>query len=606
MMSGSTRAVFCLALLSACGAPSDGTDGNGGDQEPLADWRTPRMVVGPSTVDFGVHALGLEAVEAVWVHNEGDAPLEITDVVLDGSVSFSVLDAPELPVVVDPGEQVLLDVVYAPASVGEAGRLTVFGTDEHAPSYAVNLRGSQSVPELLIEPKVLEFGEVPLGCEVRTTALLRSVGTEPVTVHGISLGAPGFAVVDAPEFPIVLEAGESAAVEVRFRPVEDVDYPGLLLVDSNDLALGVADLFGSVQEGAPCEGVAHHDLQFVAEFQVVDIALLLDTTSPTVDAFALEFSELASSLATDWPDITFGLATFDDYNQPPFGDGDDKPFRLVEQQTVYAESVAAELAGMEVRPTSVTLKSAHEAIYQAVVGNGYDQDCDGSYDSTDDIKASVASPFDAFDGFVAGELDAAGAGMQGGMGFRDRVLPILIVATDKELRDPDAGDASPGGCSQDASFYEAYLGMAERNTRFIGVGTAAAPSKSQDQLTNLAIVSGSYSDVDGDFVHEPAVLQWIGHERELRIGIRDAVMSMLESHWFEEVSLVAASDPLGLVVQTLPEAHGAMRAGAELDFTVTVAGTLVDGPTVGSEMVELELVANGELVLSRHTLHIVP
>jgi hypothetical protein len=403
-----------------------------------------------------------------------------------------------------------------------------------------------------------------------------------------------------------------ASVWVTVLPLEERDYVGSLSVESNDPAgptMATLDAIGL--DGAICDGRSRYDVSFEADYKIADIAFLIDTTGSmgsTATAMATEFAAISGALSGRIPDITFGVATYDDYNSDPFGQDQDKPFILRQQQTDNVARVADVLA------TQVVLhngwdwpESGHEAIFQAASGDGYDQDCDQNYDAIDDVKPFIPSPGDAFGGMVAGTYneEVEGTGDVGGMGFRERVFPIMILATDADLRDPEAGYASPGGCSQDASMYHAYTAMAEIGAKFIGVAVNMPGGIGRAQLTNLAIVTDSYGDMDGYFLLEPAVVDWNGTSAEFRELVVNAVLSLVDSAWFDKIAL-EYDDPQGLIVEVLPEAYYNVQAGTQLDFNISVTGTVVEVETATTEAIELRLVADDEIVLGTRMLIIEP
>jgi hypothetical protein len=609
MMRGWLVGAFASMLaLGACAVPEAGfTDTKEPEAKPV-----PVMVVDPLLIDFGAMEEGEEAIDAFWVSNEGTGPLEVLDVVLTGPASFTILSSPTLPLELDVGGQIKFDVAYSPEAVGEMGHVTVTGTDSLNPEQTVELLGTWSVPELQIDPDFVDFGELPPDCEELTTILLRSIGTGPLTVDSIALAGEGYTIVNAPDTPVVIDPGEAEAVEVSFLPTEDREYLGTLQVGSNDPAgPKMGQIQGRGQTGALCDGLMTYELEFDVDYKIADVAFLLDTTCSmggTIGAMSSEFASIAGALAGQIPDITFGVATFDDYNYGGFGSGADKPFILKQQQTDDLGRVATVLGAIPLHSGADGPESSHEALFQAASGDGYDQDCDSNYDSGDDVKPFIASPLDAFGGLIVGEgdPDVPGTGEVGGMGFREKVFPIMILATDNELRDPEAGYGSPGGCSQDASFYHVYTSMAEIGAKFIGVAANMWGGVGKGQLINIAIVTDSYADMDGDLIEEPAVVEWSGSDAEFRELVVDAVLGLVASAWFDKISLEVVNDPMGLIVEIDPEAYFQIQAGTPVTFVLTVAGAIVEAPEAGAEEIELELVADDQIVLSRRTLFVIP
>ena len=288
----------------------------------------------------------------------------------------------------------------------------------------------------------------------------------------------------------------------------------------------------------------------------------------------------------------------------------DKPFILRQQQTDDIVQVADVLANdIQLHSGADMPESTMEALYQAASGKGYDQDCDGNFDNADDVKPFLSSPLDAFRGWVPGASDpeTPGTGENGGMGFRDNIFPIFIYATDADLRDPEAGYSTPGGCSQDASFYDVYRAIAELGGKTIGVGVRMSESsKGYQQMTELAIVTDSYGDMNGDYVEEPAVVTWSGSNAEFRETIVDAVYGLTGSAWFNKVTLELDGAGATYISEVDPEAYYDIQAGTPVTFTLKVDGSIIEEPMAGSQELLIKLVADDQLILSTRNLYVMP
>ena len=137
-------------------------------------------------------------------------------------------------------------------------------------------------------------------------------------------------------------------------------------------------------------------------------------------------------------DVAGGAAEFDDYNYNFYGSGSDKPFKLTKGITTDTTSVISSInTNWTASGGADGPESSMEALYQAASGMGYDQNCNGTYDSTSDVLPFIDSAGDAFGGGEGQSYDSslAGSGTRGGFGFRDYSLPIIIYATDNYMRD---------------------------------------------------------------------------------------------------------------------------------------------------------------------------
>src|SRR5678816_1972592 len=160
----------------------------------------------------------------------------------------------------------------------------------------------------------------------------------------------------------------------------------------------------------------------------------------------------------------------DRYGSASYGD---KPFEMRQQITDQVDDMQDVLNGIPIHGGSDGPESAIEGMYQAATGQGYDQDCDGSYDGSTDVKPFIAIAGDPFGGKGGQFYDSTdeSTGVFGGFGFNDYALPIIVEATDNNLRDPENGYPSPGGCPQDAGFSDVVGAVGDLGAYLIQVST---------------------------------------------------------------------------------------------------------------------------------------
>lgn len=611
-VQGVARWALCSVALAACVPPESGINA----KETVEVLPNPIMLVEPTLLEYGALPMGESAVQSFFVTNLGVDPLTVENVVYSGAESFTQLTG-AFPAELQQDQTIEVQVEYSPLSVAEMGTFTVTGDDLDHPSEDVVVTGSWALPALEIDPVYVEFGALPPNCEEETTVLLRSIGSGPVTVSGLALSGTGYTLIDPPSLPLTLAPGEEWALDISFLPLEELAYEAVLDAASDDpTGVKSSEIYGVGLETAACDGIMTYELEFDVDYKIGDVAFLIDTTcsmSATANAVANEFGTIASRLAVEIPDITFGAATYDDYAYGGFGAAPDKPFELRQQQTDDLGLVGDALANeVVIHNGSDWEESTIEAVYQAASGNGYDQNCNGSYTSTEDVKPFIESPIDAFYGAVQGKYNPAvpGTGELGGFGFRDETFPIIIYATDAPHRDPEDGYDSPGGCAQDADFYDAYTALSALGSKLIGVCVNCGPDTIQwGDAVELALVTGSMFDFDLNGVDEPAVVEWSsGDEEDFREAVVDAVIALVDSAWFDKVSLEIepGTDPQGLILDIEPDAYYDIKAGTPVTFTLTIDGSIVEPGTPGSYEVLLKLMANDMLVLSTRTLYLLP
>lgn len=607
-------AAAALALGAGCASDQGFTDGVGDNSA------APDIVVTPDQLVWDLVPFGTSEVRQVTVRNDGNARLDIDGVTLGDVGAFSIV-ADTFPIPVDPGSTYVLDVVYTPTTTEDSSRLYVESNDPDSPEVSVELLATAGSPRLQITPPTHDFESLPVFCRDSVELTLENVGTARLEVTDLTQVGESFALTDPPEVPFELAPGETETVFVTFQPVIGGEFAGELYVESNDPAgfaraaqsgLGFDDGFCvTVEEGEEVQV----DLSFPVEYRIADIAFLLDTTgsmSGLAQAMAGEFGDIAGALAGFIPDITFGVATYEDYNYSSMGSGVDKPFVLRQQQTDDFGLVQASLNSVQVHSGDDEPESTIEALYQAASGMGYDQDCDGSYDSQDDVYPFIASAADPFAGAAGDVYDPTvpGTGELGGYGFREDVLPIFIFATDARLRDAaDSAYRTPGGCHRDAAMSDAIGAISALNGRVVGIGVQMSDSATpMGQMRAIAAGTGSFGDMDGDGLSEEAVIRWNGTSSEFRNSVVRAVEGLVGEGTFDEVRLEVVGDDYGMIRSISPDAHYDVESGEEVDFDIDLRGEVASGPSDQTVTIELLLIgtlqSGDEVTLDRIELYV--
>ena len=350
------------------------------------------------------------------------------------------------------------------------------------------------------------------------------------------------------------------------------------------------------------------------EVQNVDIGFLIDTTcsmGSTRAAMASEFTEIVDQIRDTTTTAQYGYATFDDYNYGSFGHAEhgDTPYKLHQQITYDTARVQAALAATPEHHGGDGPESSMEALYQAAAGRGYDQDCDGVFEEESDVLPFFAWEGDVFSGTApsAWTPDIPGGGPNGGMGFRDDVLPILIYATDNMMRDPDAGYPVPGGCPRDASMTDVAEAAEAIGARIIGIASEDTPQWSQ--MEDLSAITSSFYDSDGDdLADEPLVFHWTGSDSTFTSTIVGAVEWLLGGVHFDRVHLEAETEPWGFIQTVTPEAYEDLTigvSGEELVFTITLDGVVPALPDDAIYPVTLNVYGDDTTLLASEPLLIV-
>lgn len=348
--------------------------------------------------------------------------------------------------------------------------------------------------------------------------------------------------------------------------------------DPTDSEEVVQGLVVTVPERTEVEVLVSHELRL----RRADLAMLLDTTtsmSATIPLAITDLVALARDLSTELVDPRVGVARFQEYAALPMSGGNDVPFFLEQQMTSDLATALAGISKVKVDPSAGNRdwpETGMEAIYQAMTGEGYDLGCDGTYDAAEDVLPFLSSRSDPFGGTAGQAYDRSdpSTGREGGMGFRPRSTPVVIVVTDADLRDPDAGYAVPGGCPGEAGESAVVRAMNDRGAKIIGLSVNGILPVGQ--FEDLASATDSYADADGDGVPESLVFSYTPGDTALRADLVRAISELSPALEIDEVAASVAVDEQGFVVDAgEPQRRVSDRFddGDEVPFTLLLRGT---------------------------------
>ncbi len=342
-----------------------------------------------------------------------------------------------------------------------------------------------------------------------------------------------------------------------------------------------------------------------------DVMFILDETGSmqgTLDDVAGNFATIASDISLLIPDLTYGVASFDDYNFGGMGGGSDKPFYPRQQQTSdlslaqsALNSLTADGGGGDGPESTV------EALYQAATGIGYDMDCDGNYDSSTDVLPFATGPVDAFGGGMGGWSSAAtpGTGTDGGNGFRPGAVPILVYTTDADVRNAFApyGEGPRGNtpgptCIPDAVTPMLTAALQEINAKTIGVPAGTTDAESAMML--IAQATDSWLDLNGN--GSPDSDEWMVYPSTSSAIVSQVTTAIEEFTLFVTYDMtIETVDPAGAIVYVDPPAYFDIPAMNTVQFTLTVEPTPSELVSMFSDtlyIVPTTLYGDGEAVLA--------
>jgi Abnormal spindle-like microcephaly-assoc'd, ASPM-SPD-2-Hydin len=205
------------------------------------------------------------------VLNAGASDLIINSVQrLMGSSGFSVLPTPATPVALGPSEELDFTVAFIPTTPGtvELAIIRISSNDPTAPFVDVLAAGIGGLPALkTVIADNGNFGDVCLGSFADEPLIVNNAGVCPLTISAISSSSPEFAPPNVISYPLVVSAGGTVEIPLRFSPASFGGKSATVTIASNSgvhtvavsgdcppprLALAVADAgsFGKVCVGS--------------------------------------------------------------------------------------------------------------------------------------------------------------------------------------------------------------------------------------------------------------------------------------------------------------------------------------------------------------------
>lgn len=167
------------------------------DSGPVADMAPPPegdISLEPRALTLLADAGGTSDPGVINVTNAGDAPVTITQIALaDGP--FALVDPPQLPAELAPGDTVPITITFSPAEEGEAmTTLTILSDDPDEGMLTLPISGRTRESCIRAMPSSVNLGSVALGGQsARFRVQVANCGDRPITIGDIALeGESGF------------------------------------------------------------------------------------------------------------------------------------------------------------------------------------------------------------------------------------------------------------------------------------------------------------------------------------------------------------------------------------------------------------------------------
>jgi hypothetical protein len=188
---------------------------------------------------FGTVCVGPKYL-VIHVYNVGNRDLMILSVLrVAGSIDFTVLPAPATPLAIAPGAQVDFTVAFNPTTTGvvEVATIQIISDDPVTPALDLTTegRGGAGALETIIADTG-EFGDCCVGAHRDEPLILHNKGPCSLSVFGVTSSSAEFIPPAVVSFPLIIAAGGSVPLPIRFQPAATGAFAATITVLSSDPA----------------------------------------------------------------------------------------------------------------------------------------------------------------------------------------------------------------------------------------------------------------------------------------------------------------------------------------------------------------------------------
>ena len=186
--------------------------------------KDPTISVEPASFDFGDVSLGYPRRTTFSISNAGYDVLSISSVKITGAnqAEFQILRDNCTNNVLSYGSICTVDVEFNPSSVGQgkSAVLEIYSNDPANNPAKVNLYGNAVPPPVIIvDPNIIDFGEVLLNTQKQVLVKVRNGGSREVTINEVSLSSTNMGEFDVASTCTTLRPDEFCNVTVSFMPI---------------------------------------------------------------------------------------------------------------------------------------------------------------------------------------------------------------------------------------------------------------------------------------------------------------------------------------------------------------------------------------------------
>jgi kumamolisin len=172
------------------------------------------------------------------IFNVGNRDLMVVSVQwLSGSTDFSVLPAPATPLAIAPGAQIDFTIEFNPTTRGitESATIRITSDDPVTPLLDViasGFGGTGALETVIVDDG--NFGDCCADSSVTQGLTLNNNGPCPLSIQNVTSSSSDFQVPSVSSYPLIVAAGVSVTLPIRFQPASPGAKSATITVVSSD------------------------------------------------------------------------------------------------------------------------------------------------------------------------------------------------------------------------------------------------------------------------------------------------------------------------------------------------------------------------------------
>lgn len=183
----------------------------------------------PASLSFGSVPVKTKSTQSVVLTNNSSENQTLN--AFWPQTPYYFVSSPTLPITLSPGQSLTVNVTFSPQVAGvDGGSVFIYGPSLDIPVSGTGTTAT-SVGQLTIAPSAVSFGSVDVGATSKEAITLSATGGS-VTVTSAASSNSEFAIPGA-TFPLTIDAGNSAQLDVVFAPTQSGTASGTLTFATN-------------------------------------------------------------------------------------------------------------------------------------------------------------------------------------------------------------------------------------------------------------------------------------------------------------------------------------------------------------------------------------